>query len=181
MPAIRVVSASLLGLGALAISASAVVASGGDDDHDATPFGFGLLPHSVAAGGQVTLQIDRDDDDGCEGEATVTSGVFDTVRIASDRASATATIDRDVRAGAAYQVTFTCDGESGTAELTVTEGGPDGATPSPTQVPRAVEAGEGGTLGGFDLKEIGLGTALIAGSIGVAYHLARRRGEEDGA
>ncbi|MFD9000205.1 hypothetical protein ACFV0T_04340 [Streptomyces sp. NPDC059582] len=179
MPAIRVVSAALLGLGALAVSASAVVPSG-DDDHDVTPFGFGLLPHSVAAGEQVTLQIDRGDD-GCEGDATVTSGIFDTVRIASDQESATTTIDRDVRAGAAYQVTFTCDGASGSTQLNVTDGGPEDATPSPTQqAPGAVEAGEGGTLGGFDIKEIGLGTALVAGSIGAAYHLSRRRGEEDG-
>jgi hypothetical protein len=42
-----------------------------------------------------------------------------------------------------------------------------------------VHAGEGGTLAGFDLKEIGLGAALIAGSLGVAYHFSRRRTDED--
>jgi hypothetical protein len=43
-----------------------------------------------------------------------------------------------------------------------------------------VHAGEGGTVAGFDLKEIGLGAALIAGSVGAAYHFSRRRTGEDG-
>jgi hypothetical protein len=42
-----------------------------------------------------------------------------------------------------------------------------------------VHAGEGGAVAGFDLKEIGLGAALIAGSLGVAYHFSRRRTDED--
>ncbi|MFI1164569.1 hypothetical protein ACH4UM_13305 [Streptomyces sp. NPDC020801] len=43
-----------------------------------------------------------------------------------------------------------------------------------------VRAGEGGTIAGFDLKEIGMGTALIAGSLGAAYYLSRRRTGEEG-
>jgi hypothetical protein len=40
--------------------------------------------------------------------------------------------------------------------------------------------GEGGA-GGFDLHEIGLGAALIAGSLGVAYRFSRRRAGGDDA
>ncbi|MFE1751152.1 hypothetical protein [Streptomyces anandii] len=56
-------------------------------------------------------------------------------------------------------------------------GGGDGRKPEHFQ--HGVRAGEGGTIAGFDLKEIGMGTALIAGSVGAAYCLSRRRtGEE---
>ncbi|MFE9309048.1 hypothetical protein ACIQCF_09835 [Streptomyces sp. NPDC088353] len=44
-----------------------------------------------------------------------------------------------------------------------------------------VRAGVGGTVAGFDLKQIGLGAALIGGSIGTAYRLSRRRTGEEGA
>ncbi|MGW2822047.1 hypothetical protein ACWC24_13695 [Streptomyces sp. NPDC001443] len=183
MRAIRVASAALLGVtAALALSAPAVVASDDDSGHDVTPFGFSVLPRSIAAGGQLTLQIDRDGG-GCRGTATVASGAFDTVRIPAGRPSAVTTVDRAARAGAVHRVTFTCDGVSGSTDLTIAEGGPDdtGLTPVPVQqVPRAVQAGEGGSVAGFDLKEIALGAALIAGSIGTAYHLGRRRESEDG-
>ncbi|MFF9126796.1 hypothetical protein ACF09J_26535 [Streptomyces sp. NPDC014889] len=43
-----------------------------------------------------------------------------------------------------------------------------------------VRAGVGGTVAGFDLKQIGLGTALIGGSLGTAYCLSRRRTGEEG-
>ncbi|MFE2584823.1 hypothetical protein, partial [Streptomyces sp. NPDC059378] len=155
-------------------------------DHDVTPFGFGVLPRSIAPGGQLTLQIDRDGG-GCRGTATVASGAFDTVRIPAGRPSATTTVARDVRAGAVHRVTFTCDGVSGSTDLTIAEGPPDGtgtgsdSAPFPVQqVPRAVQAGEGGSAAGFDLKEIALGVALIAGSVGTAYRLGRRRESEDG-
>ncbi len=44
-----------------------------------------------------------------------------------------------------------------------------------------MHAGEGGTFAGFDLKELGLGAALITGALGTAYHLSRRRTDEDDA
>ena len=57
-----------------------------------------------------------------------------------------------------YDVTFTCDGSSGTARLTIAGGRPDDPTHQCRCHPdRGVHAGEGGTLAGFDLKEIGLG------------------------
>lgn len=45
---------------------------------------------------------------------------------------------------------------------------------------KGVRAGEGGTVAGFDLSDIGLGALLVAGSVGAAYHLSRRRPGEDG-
>ncbi|WP_327720932.1 hypothetical protein OG381_40470 [Streptomyces sp. NBC_00490] len=175
MRAIRVASAALLGVSALALAAPAAVAQG----DNITPFGFSVLPSTVAAGGQVTLQLDRDKG-GCVGSATVSSGVFDTISIPGHRSSATAVVDWDAKPGATYKVTFSCDGVSGSTHLTIATGRTN-PTPYPYPYPdQGVHAGEGGTIAGFDLKEIGLGAALIAGSVGAAYHFSRRRTGEDG-
>ncbi|MDH6220728.1 hypothetical protein [Streptomyces pseudovenezuelae] len=176
MRAIRVASAALLGISALALSAPAAVASGGGN---ITPFGFSVLPSTIAAGGQVTLQLNRDG--GCRGAATVTSGVFDTVTIRPGQSSATAMVDWDAKPGAMYQVTFACDGASGSTDLTIAGGRPVNPTPVPLNPYRGVHAGEGGSIAGFDVKEIGMGAALIVGSVGAAYHFSRRRTGEDGA
>ncbi|MFF1549372.1 hypothetical protein [Streptomyces sp. NPDC058291] len=112
---------------------------------------------------------------------TVSSGVFDTVVVPRGSTSAVATVDRDARAGASYRVTFTCGGVSAVKELTIAGGRPADVTPAPYPVPRGVHAGEGGSAAGFDLQEIGLGGALVAGSVAVAYRFARRRAAEDGA
>ncbi|NUO40690.1 MAG: hypothetical protein HOV82_01500 [Streptomyces sp.] len=179
MRAIRVASAALLGVGALAFSAPAAVAA---VDSNITPFGFSVMPSTIAAGGQVTLQLDRDRG-GCTGSATVSSGVFDTITIPGNRSSAAAVVDWDAKPGAVYKVTFSCNGVSGSTELTIATGRTTPTTPlNPTLYPdRGVHAGEGGSLAGFDLKEIGLGAALIAGSVGAAYHFSRRRTGDDGA
>ncbi|WP_217552872.1 MSCRAMM family adhesin SdrC [Streptomyces sp. GbtcB6] len=243
MHAIRVASAALLGVGALALSAPAILASdSGDGGRDGTPFGFRVTPTTVTAGGRVSLHLDRGS--GCRGAATVTSGVFDTVRIPSERDSVTATVDRDAKSQASYRVTFNCDGSSATTELAIasgasaghgdtdgnghaddqsggndggrtdgrtdsgtgehsagrtetptdsrTDAGTDGRTddgsgsgeslnPQPIPPGRGVQAGEGGSIGGFDVREIGLGAALVVGSVGTAYRLSRRRAGEDGA
>jgi len=177
MRAIRVASAALLGVTALTLTAPAALAKG---DNDITPFGFSVLPSTIAAGGQVTLRIDRNDG-GCKGPATVTSAVFDTVTIHPSHSQATAVVDWDAKPGAMYQVTFTCDNVSGSTELTIAGGRPTSHPVPQPFPPGGVHAGEGGSIAGFDLKEIGLGAALIAGSIGAAYHLSRRRtSEEDG-
>ncbi|MBE8476363.1 hypothetical protein [Streptomyces justiciae] len=176
MRAIRVASAALLGVGALALSAPAAVASGGGN---ITPFGFSVMPSTIAAGGQVTLQLDRDSG-GCTGSATVSSGVFDTITIPGNRSSATAVVDWDAKPGAVYKVTFSCNGVSGSTDLTIATGRTTPTT-QPLYPDRGVHAGEGGSVAGFDLKEIGLGAALIAGSVGAAYHFSRRRTGEDGA
>ncbi|MFD4525871.1 hypothetical protein ACFWP7_18470 [Streptomyces sp. NPDC058470] len=175
MRAIRVASAALLGVTALTFTAPAAFA--GDENNNVTPFGFSVQPSTVAAGGQVSLLLKRDG--GCRGRATVTSGVFDTVTIQQSQSSATATVDWDAKPGAVYEVTFTCDGVSGHTDLTIATGRSGDSTHNPVPVQRGVRAGVGGTVGGFDLKEVGLGTALIAGSVGAAWYMSRRRTSAD--
>jgi hypothetical protein len=173
MRAIPVASAALLGVAALSSCAPAGAAVGGST----TPFGFSVQPATVAAGGEVTLGVDRNDGD-CRGRVTVSSPVFDTVVIPRKHVSAQARVDRDARPGAVYQVLFICDGMTGTTNLTIAGG--HSHRPG-TVPPKGVHAGEGGSIAGFDLKETGLGIALIAGSVGAAYHLYRRRSGEEGA
>ncbi|WP_107436350.1 hypothetical protein [Streptomyces hyaluromycini] len=259
MRAIRVASAALLGVGALALSAPAILASdSGDGGRDGSSFGFRVTPTTVTAGGRVSLHLDRGS--GCRGAATVTSGVFDTVSIPSERDSVTATVDRNAKSQASYRVTFNCDGSSASTELAIASGtsaghgdghtdgrtdghgnedgngraddqsggtdggrtdgrtdsstgghsgdrtdgrtdsgtdsradaGTDGRTddgsgsgqslnPQPIPPGRGVQAGEGGSIGGFDLQEIGLGAALVVGSVGTAYRRSRRHSGEDRA
>ncbi|MFG2953824.1 hypothetical protein ACGF5O_08850 [Streptomyces sp. NPDC048291] len=271
MRAIRVASAALLGLGGLALCAPVILASDTSRTSDAgrrddgARFGFRVTPTTVAAGGRVSLHLDRGS--GCRGTATVTSGLFDTVRIPSEQDSVTATVDRTAKSQASYRVTFTCDGSSMSTQLAVasstaaghaaghadghadehstadgrtdaqtggrTDGGTgsgtggtadgrtaghadgvsdsgtdtrtdgdsdsradagaDGRTvgdgsgsgaglnPQPLPPGRGVQAGEGGSIDGFDLQEIGLGAALVVGSVGTAYRRSRRHAGEDGA
>ncbi|MGH4030176.1 hypothetical protein ACQB60_14695 [Actinomycetota bacterium Odt1-20B] len=169
MRAIPVAAATLLTATTLALAAptaSAAVAG----DNNITSFGFHVSPTTIAAGGQVTLSVD-----GCEGDAKATSGVFDDVSIPKGQGSATANVFWDAKPGAMYEVTFSCKNsagnwESGTTDLTIATGRPDNNT-----VRRGVKAGVGGSIGGFDLQELGLGAALIAGALGTAYYWTRRR------
>ncbi|WP_371643381.1 hypothetical protein [Streptomyces mirabilis] len=192
MHAIRVASAALLGATALTLSATAALAGNGDGNSDGgrssgrdsgrgnnniTSFGFNVQPQSIAAGGRLRLTAES-----CDSVARVSSEVFDTVTIPRGQSSATALIDADARAGSVYQVTFQCGNESGHTELTIAPGrsGTNYSYPAQVQVPasvqRGVKAGVGGSSGGgFDLKEIGLGTALIAGCVGTAWSMTRRR------
>ncbi|MFD7998946.1 hypothetical protein [Streptomyces mirabilis] len=192
MHAIRVASAALLGATALTLSATAALAGNGDGNSDGgrdsgrdsgrgnnniTSFGFNVQPQSIAAGGRLRLTAES-----CDSVARVSSEVFDTITIPKGQSSATALIDADARAGSVYQVTFQCGNESGHTELTIAPGrsGTNYSDPTQVQVPasvqRGVKAGVGGSSGGgFDLKEIALGTALIAGCVGTAWSMTRRR------
>ncbi|MFJ5997383.1 hypothetical protein [Streptomyces sp. NPDC092370] len=176
MRAICLASAALLGAGALTSCVPA-------DAAIRTDFVFGVEPSTVAPGGEVTVRVERNR--ACRGKAAVNSPVFDMVTIAPHESWATAVVDWDAKPGAVYNVEFECDRSSGRAFLTIAD---DRPTYHPTHHPghhkahhphKGVHAGEGGTVAGFDLKEIGLGAALIAGSLGVAYHFSRRRADED--
>ncbi|MBD9722383.1 hypothetical protein PV755_36310 [Streptomyces caniscabiei] len=168
MRAIRVAAAVLPAVTALSLSAPVAHAA---RVSDLTSFGFGVTPSAVAPGGQVILSVD-----GCHRRTTVSSGVFDAVLIPRGQSSATATVDRDARPGTVYKVTFQCGDEIGRTDLTIVG---DRPTHHPTHHPtRGSHAGVGGTVAGFDLSEIGLGAALVAGSLGVAWHRSRRRPED---
>ncbi|MEU6547212.1 hypothetical protein [Streptomyces sp. NPDC046859] len=170
MRAIRVASAALLGASALAATAPAAHASGDDSG-----FWARVVPSAVEPGGQVRLHAS-----GCEQSVTVSSGVFDTVVIPRWRTTARVTVDRDAKRGAVYEVSFYCGTFWQSADLRITGGRPE-PRPRPAHLDKGVKAGAGGTPAGFDLKEIGLGAALVTGAIGTAYHLSRRRTDESDA
>jgi hypothetical protein len=171
MRVIGVASAALLGVSALTLTAPAAHASS-----VSSGFRVSVLPTTIAAGGQVTLRAT-----GCEQGVFVTSGVFDDVAIPKGRSTATATVYWDAKPGAVYQVTFHCGTFWQNAELTIAGGRRDHTAHEPVTPQRGVHAGGGGSFAGFDLQEIGLGAALVAGSLGAAYRISRRHPDEDGA
>ncbi|MEU4266453.1 hypothetical protein [Streptomyces sp. NPDC026092] len=154
--------------------------------HNITSFGFSVSPSTVAPGGKVTLKAD-----GCEvTTVTVTAGVFDTVTLNEGR-EGSATVDADAKVGAEYQVTFDCKGEKGTTKLIIAgqstgghetggkeTGGQDGTstgTSTDTGAHKGVKAGFGGGSDAMGATEVVLGTALIAGALGVGGVLVARR------
>ncbi|GGY58798.1 hypothetical protein [Streptomyces xanthochromogenes] len=192
MGAIRIASATLLGAVAaltLAVPTTAAAAGGSTGGStgsstgsstggsNITPFGFSITPSVIAPGGQVTLNVT-----GCSTEATVSSGVFDTVTVPKD-SSRNATVDWDAKRGAAYTVTFSCDGARGTSQLTISGGSPTtSSTVRPTvrptvTTPRGVRGGLGGSVdGSLSPAELATGAALIAlATGGTGYALYRRR------
>ncbi|WP_432087140.1 hypothetical protein [Streptomyces sp. bgisy095] len=113
MRAIRAAASAAL-LGAAAVMTAGPTALADEGTGAVTPFGFSVTPETVAPGGTVTLASE-----GCEvPSVTVTSGVFDTVTLEEGRPG-TATVDFGAKAGARYEITFDCQGERGTAALTV--------------------------------------------------------------
>ena len=166
MRAIRVASAALLGAGALALAAPTAQARG-----DTEGFRVDVLPSTIAPGGQVTLQAT-----GCEQSVSVSSGIFDTVIIPRGRTSARAVVDWDAKPGAVYEVSFHCGTFWQDVDLTIA----GGRHVTPPHWEKGVQAGEGGSLADLNLKQIGLGAAFIAASLGTAYHLSRRRTGEEG-
>lgn len=112
MRAIRVATLALIGTAALALGAPAALA---DDGSNITSFGFTVSPTTVAPGETVTLSATE-----CE-SVTASSGVFDSVTLTEGQPG-TATVDEGAKPGAAYDVTFDCKGEKGTAPLSITAG-----------------------------------------------------------
>ncbi|GAA3764713.1 hypothetical protein [Streptomyces tremellae] len=161
MRTIRAASAAALTVAAIALTAP--VAAAAPEGGDVTPFGFSVTPSSIAPGGRVTLSVTD-----CGATATASSAVFDTTAIPRGR-TAVATVDRDAKRGAVYRVTFTCEGRSGTANLTIV-----GATARPT-VPGGVNGGLGGGAGGTGTAELAAGAALVAAAAAGTVVAARRR------
>ncbi|MGW1021999.1 hypothetical protein [Streptomyces niveus] len=190
MRAIRAASAALLGAAALALTTPAVAMA--TAAAPVTPFGFAVTPSVIAAGGQVTLTVT-----GCSSTATATSGVFDDTVIPSG-GSARASIFWDAKPGAMYEVTFTCNGEEGTTDLTIAGGTPAPtptrtATPTPTPTaspaatrtptssstaiapPGGVKGGLGGSFIGMNGTELAVGTGLVAAATLGTVLVVRRR------
>ncbi|MEU6321070.1 hypothetical protein, partial [Streptomyces sp. NPDC047009] len=112
MGAIRTLSATVLGVTALTLT-GCTSTGGGDDDSNAA-FAYNLQPEKVSPGGRLALPVQ-----GCKDDATVYSGVFDTVTIPKGRTTATATVDRGARPGSTYNVTFRCGQEYGHRRLAI--------------------------------------------------------------
>ncbi|MFD8639827.1 hypothetical protein ACFV14_05925 [Streptomyces zaomyceticus] len=184
MRAIRAASVALLSAAAVVVVAPTALA-GEDENHGVTSFGFSVTPTTIAPGGTVTLKSD-----GCEEPSvTVTSGVFDTITLSEGR-EGTATVDLDAKAGAQYEITFDCKGERGTTSLTVVQGGTGGNTggntgghdeSTATGAHKGVKAGYGTAAAsgadseGLGVAEVVTGVLLIAGALGAAVVLTRRR------
>ncbi|GHG39320.1 hypothetical protein [Streptomyces zaomyceticus] len=187
MRAIRAASVALLSAAAVIVVAPTALA-GEDENHGITSFGFSVTPTTIAPGGTVTLTSD-----GCEEPSvTVTSGVFDTITLNEGR-SGTATVDLDAKAGAQYEITFDCKGERGTTTLTVAQGGTGGTggntggntgghdEGTATGAHKGVKAGYGTAAAsgadseGLGVAEVVTGVLLIAGALGAAVVLTRRR------
>ncbi|MEU9087407.1 hypothetical protein [Streptomyces sp. NPDC048357] len=185
---------AVLALGALGASAST---SAGAGARQVTSFGFTITPSTVAPGGQTVLAVS-----GCNSAySTASSGVFDTVSIARGQ-TARVTVDRDARRGAVYSVSFTCNGETGSADLTIA-GGTTRPTTSSTRTAtatatviaprtttptnataagsaRGVRGGLGGSVAGVDPVEFGAGAGLFLTAAGGAAYALRRRGSGRG-
>ncbi|MFH9726680.1 hypothetical protein ACH4M4_27505 [Streptomyces sp. NPDC017254] len=187
MRAIRAASVALLSAAAVVTVAPTALA-GEDDNNGITSFGFSVAPATIAPGGTVTLKSD-----GCEvPSVTVTSGVFDTITLSEGR-TGTATVDLDAKAGAQYEITFDCKGERGTTTLTIAQGDTggnaggttgghdDGTAPGAHKGVKAgygTAAASGADTEGLGVTEVVTGVLLIAGALGAAIVLTRRRTAE---
>lgn len=99
------------------------------------------------------------------------------------------TVDRDARRGAVYSVSFTCNGETGSADLTIAGGTTTPTTSSTRTVTGAaalptpssalgVRGGLGGSVAGMDPVEFGAGAGLFLTAAGGAVYVLRRRGSD---
>ncbi|MET7528722.1 hypothetical protein [Streptomyces goshikiensis] len=136
MGAIRSSATALLSAGAtgaaLALGALGMPSATAAEAQPAVAsFGFTVTPSTVAPGGQAVLSVS-----GCNAAyATASSGIFDTVSIARGQ-TARVTVDRDARRGAVYSVSFTCNGETGSADVTIAGGTTRPTTSSTSGVSR---------------------------------------------
>ncbi|MFJ4779950.1 hypothetical protein [Streptomyces sp. NPDC088762] len=175
-----VATGAVIALGALGTPAATHATAA--EAKQVTSFGFAVTPSTVAPGGQTLLSVS-----GCNAAyASASSGVFDTVSIFRGQ-SVRVTVDRDARIGAVYSVSFTCGGETGSADLTIAGGSSRPTTSSTlgaTAPPRAVSTsastlgvrgGLGGSVAGMDPVELVAGVGLfLAAAAGTAYTLRRR-------
>ncbi|MDX3539860.1 hypothetical protein PV721_37205 [Streptomyces sp. MB09-01] len=177
---------AVLALGALGASGATAA-----EARQVTSFGFTLTPSTVAPGGQTVLAVS-----GCTAAyATASSGVFDTVSIARGQ-TVRVNVDRDARRGAVYSVSFTCNGETGSADLTIAGGttlpttsstrtatvtAPRAVNPTNATVAdsaRGVRGGLGGSVAGMDPVELGAGAGLVLAAAGGTAYALRRRGSD---
>ncbi|WP_034088083.1 hypothetical protein [Streptacidiphilus albus] len=133
-------------------------------------WGWSVSPGTVAPGGQVTLSAH-----GCPvPTVTVSSGVFDTVTLNEGR-PAKARVDWDAKPGAQYTVTFKCQKQTGTVELTIASNRPVHPV-HPVHPVGPVNTGLGGGTSGMNAAELTGGALLLTAAVGTVV-LRRRRAD----
>ena len=136
-------------------------------------WGWSVSPGTVAPGGQVTLSAH-----GCPvPTVTVSSGVFDTVTLNEGR-PAKARVDWDAKPGAQYTVTFKCQKQTGTVELTIASNRPVHPVHPlrPVHPVGPVNTGLGGGTTGVNTAELAGGALLLTAVAGTVV-LRRRRAD----
>ncbi|MFD9306401.1 hypothetical protein ACFWCB_27715 [Streptomyces sp. NPDC060048] len=161
MGAIRTSPIALLGSAAastvLVLGPVAVPVASAAEAAPITSFGFAITPSTVAPGGQTVLSVT-----GCNAAfATSSSGVFDTVSIERGK-TVRVTVDRDARRGALYSVSFTCNGETGSADLTIAGGTSRPTTSSTAGTRTSPSAGTASSAG--TAASTGTGTGASTGT-----------------
>ncbi|MCQ4080019.1 hypothetical protein NGB36_05280 [Streptomyces sp. RB6PN25] len=141
----------------------------------------GVSPSTVRPGQAVHVTMA-----GCESATSASAdggGAFGAVQLqplSGGEMSGITQVYPDAKPGAEYPVTFTCDGM--TAHGTITIAGTSSSS-SPTSSPSAAlrkgaRTGAGGTFGGMNATQIGLGAALLLAAIGGGAATARRRPDD---
>ncbi|MFJ1678064.1 hypothetical protein ACIODT_24200 [Streptomyces sp. NPDC088251] len=173
MRAIGAAPVALLGAAVLTLTAPAATASAETSGGASSATGYTVTPSVIAPGSQVTLAAR-----GCSTTATAGSGVFDTVTIPRG-GTAAATVDRDARPGAAYEVTFICNTSPGaTAKAGLTVGTPSAApTASAPVAPAGARGGIGGGIDRMNTAQVAAGTALAVVTATVTIYVVRLRKE----
>ncbi|MDR3082817.1 MAG: hypothetical protein LBV60_18165 [Streptomyces sp.] len=157
MRAIRAASVALLGLTALACTAPASVAQGGENPDtrliaaDSSGNGYGGQGNGNGSGNGNSLFGGQGNGNGYGNGNTLFGGQGN---------------------GNGYGNNQYGGGGGGGGGYS--QGG-SGSRDRPDYEQHGVRAGAGGSIGGFDLKKIGLGAALIAAPLGVAWRMSRRR------
>ncbi|MFB6780771.1 hypothetical protein ACFCX0_25860 [Streptomyces sp. NPDC056352] len=172
MRAIGVAPVALLGAAAFALTAPAASAYAVTSGGAPGATGYTVAPSVIAPGGQVTRAAR-----GCPTTATASSSIFDSVTIPRG-GSASATVERDAKPGASYEVSFICNtSPTSTAEigLTISAGTP--STGSTALAPNGVQGDLGGGIGRMNAAQLVGGTALAVAATTGAVFVVRRRNE----
>ncbi|MFB7533715.1 hypothetical protein ACFC0C_36980 [Streptomyces sp. NPDC056178] len=173
MHAIGVAPVALLGATALVPTVAAASAYAATSTGASSATGYTVTPSVIAPGSQVVLAAR-----GCSTTATAGSGVFDTVTIPRGKTAA-ATVDRDARPGAAYEVTFICNtSPDSVARVGLTVGPAPGVPTTGTPVaPAGVQGPPGDGVARMNAAKVAAGTAVAVVAATAAIHVVRLRRE----
>ncbi|MET8575753.1 hypothetical protein [Streptomyces sp. NPDC005012] len=192
---------------ATAVTPVVVFAAEEDREDGGTSFSFAVAPEAVAPGGRVTLSVDgcrhaaqvssalfptvtlprgtttaraRVDADARPGtvhQVSFRCGLETGVTELNVRAARTGPTARPTRPAPVPERPDRPDASASSA----TPSPPPAATVSPAPPEHGSHAGDGGTVAGFDLGDLGLGALLVTGALGAAHRLTRPAASADKA